>query len=470
MELRHLSFPTLFSAIIAFLIGTFCFRLQMTQPELKMLRVVYCACFISYFLYRVVLARHRTIYLVDFVCFRPPPSCRVPFSTFVEHCYLCFESSPKDANFQVRVLEKSGLGQATSLPPAVQFVPPEPTEAAATAESRLVIFSLVDEIFAKTGLKPSDIDVLVVNCNVFAPTPSLTSMIINKYKLRRNVKAYNLSGMGCSAELIALKLAQNLLQVHSNSYALLLSTEIITPCSYLGKERPMLVTNCLFRMGGAALIISNRSSDRRRAKYRLNHVIRTHLGADDRAYDCVQQLDDEQGYIGFALSKDLPFIAGEALRANITALGPLVLPISEKLMFVLNLLRRKLFDDPKFKPYIPNFKRAFDHFCIHAGGRAVIDDLQKSLRLSAEDVEASRMTLYRFGNTSSSSPWYSLGYTEAKGRMQKGDRVWQIALGSGFKCSSAVWTCNRTISRAAEGAWADCIDQYPVQIPDAMNV
>jgi 3-ketoacyl-CoA synthase len=33
-------------------------------------------------------------------------------------------------------------------------------------------------------------------------------------------------------------------------------------------------------------------------------------------------------------------------------------------------------------PYIPNFNLAFEHFYIHAGGRVVLDELQKNLELS----------------------------------------------------------------------------------------
>eukprot|EP00262_Sarcandra_glabra_P015533 TRINITY_DN4797_c0_g2_i1.p1 TRINITY_DN4797_c0_g2~~TRINITY_DN4797_c0_g2_i1.p1 ORF type:complete len:376 (-),score=22.44 TRINITY_DN4797_c0_g2_i1:232-1260(-) len=339
----------------------------------------------------------------------------------------------------------------------------------ARTEAETTIFSAIDSLLAKTGIKPKDIDFLVVNCSLFCPTPSLSAMVVNKYKMRSNIRSFNLSGMGCSAGVISIDLARDLLQVNTNSYALVVSTEIITPNYYLGNQRAMLLPNCLFRLGGAAILLSNRGRESQRAKYRLAHVVRTHKGADDNSYRCVYEEEDEKGFVGINLSKDLMAIAGEALKSNITTMGPLVLPASEQLFFLFNLIGRKLIN-PMWKPYIPDFKLAFEHFCIHAGGRAVIDELQKNLQLSPKHVEASRMTLHRFGNTSSSSLWYELSYIEAKGRMKQGDRVWQIAFGSGFKCNSAVWQCNRTIKTQTDGPWLDCIDRYPVHIPDVVKL
>nr|GFD00098.1 3-ketoacyl-CoA synthase 11 [Tanacetum cinerariifolium] len=164
----------------------------------------------------------------------------------------------------------------------------------------------------------------------------------------------------------------------------------------------MLVSNCLFRLGGAAVLLSNRSSDRRRSKYQLMHTVRTHKGADDKCYGCVFQEEDNDKNIGVALSKDLMAVA-------------------------------------------------------------VLDELEKNLDLSEWHMEPSRMTLYRFGNTSSSSLWYELAYCEAKGRIRKGDRSWQIAFGSGFKCNSAVWRALRTIDPAKEkNPWMDEIHEFPV--------
>ena len=55
-------------------------------------------------------------------------------------------------------------------------------------------------------------------------------------------------------------------QVYPNSRALVVSTENITQNWYFGNNRAMLIPNCLFRVGGAAMLLSNRRSDRRRSK------------------------------------------------------------------------------------------------------------------------------------------------------------------------------------------------------------
>lgn len=225
----------------------------------------------------------------------------------------------------------------------------------------------------------------------------------------------------------------------------------------------MLIPNCLFRLGAAAILLSNRPRDASVARYKLLHVIRTHIGAIDNAYGCLYQQEDSEGHLGIALSKEVMPLSGIALRNNLFVLGPLVLPYGEILRYLWSALTNEK------NRYIPDFGKAFDHICVHAGGRAVIDEVQKNLRLTEEQVEASRMTLYRFGNTSSSSVWYELGYVEAKGWMKKGMRTWQLGLGSGFKCNSAVWKCLRDVERPKEGAWAECIDRFPVQIPEIMK-
>jgi 3-ketoacyl-CoA synthase len=214
----------------------------------------------------------------------------------------------------------------------------------------------------------------------------------------------------------------------------------------------MLMPNCIFRVGGAAVLLSNRRADGWRAKYRLRHVVRTNLAASDDAFQCVYECEDGGGHRGVRLSKDLMAIAGEALKANITTLGPLVLPLSEQLIFAGNLLARKVLRIRGVRPYVPDFSTAFEHVCIHTGGRGVIDAIEQQLALGPDAAEPSRAGLYRYGNVSSSSIWYVLAFIETFRGVERGDRVWQLAFGSGFKCNSAVWVANRRVRADGGGA------------------
>ncbi|KAJ7979753.1 3-ketoacyl-CoA synthase [Quillaja saponaria] len=410
--------------------------------------------------------RPKTIYLLDFACYKPDKAYLCTRKMFLDRLsgMECF--TEQSLSFQKKVFARSGLGEKTYAPMSLLRIPPNPCFSEARKEAEEVMFGAIDEVFEKTGLKAKDIGILIVNCSMFNPAPSLSSMIVNHYKLANNILSYSLGGMGCSAGVISVDLAKRLLQVHPNSYALVVTLENVSLNWYGGNDRSMLVSNCLFRFGGAAIILSNHSFNRNRAKYQLIQTVRTNSGANDKSYNCVQQKEDDadERNIGIQLSKDIMAIASETLKTNITKLGPLVLPISEQLKFVANYVGRKILKR-KIKPYIPDFKLAFEHFCIHAGGRGVQDEIEKNLELNEWHMEPSRMTLNRFGNTSSSSIWYELAYSEAKGRMKKGDRAWQIAFGSGFKCNSAVWRALKTIDPTKEkkNPWIDEIHEFPVK-------
>lgn len=433
--------------------------------QYNLISVILCSTLLVFITTIYVMTRPRPVYLVDFSCYKPDDARKCTKKIFMERSKLTGSFTEENLEFQRKILQRSGLGESTYLPEAVLNVPPNPCMAEARKEAEAVMFGAIDELLDKTNVNPKDIGILIVNCSLFNPTPSLSAMIVNHYKLRGNILSYNLGGMGCSAGLISIDLAKHLLNSIPNTYAMVISMENITLNWYFGNDRSKLVSNCLFRMGGAAVLLSNKRWDRRRSKYELVDTVRTHKGADDKCFGCVTQEEDSASKIGVTLSKDLMAVAGDALKTNITTLGPLVLPTSEQLLFFATLVGRKLFK-MKIKPYIPDFKLAFEHFCIHAGGRAVLDELEKNLKLTDWHMEPSRMTLYRFGNTSSSSLWYELAYSEAKGRIKKGDRIWQIAFGSGFKCNSSVWRAVRSVNPKKEkNPWMDEIHEFPVDVP-----
>ena len=54
----------------------------------------------------------------------------------------------------------------------------------------------------------------------------------------------------------------------------------------------MLIPNCLFRVGGAAIVLSNKPQDARRAKYRL---VSRDLRADEREGERKREKNGENG-------------------------------------------------------------------------------------------------------------------------------------------------------------------------------
>lgn len=183
--------------------------------KFNLVTVILCSALMVFLATLYFMSRPRKVYLLDFACYKPEKARMCTREIFMERSVLTGTFSEENLAFQKKILERSGLGQNTYLPEAVLRVPPNPCMAEARKEAELVMFGAIDQLLAKTGVKAKDIGILVVNCSLFNPTPSLSAMIVNHYKLRGNIMSYNLGGMGCSAGLISIDLAKQMLQVCS---------------------------------------------------------------------------------------------------------------------------------------------------------------------------------------------------------------------------------------------------------------
>lgn len=417
---------------------------------------------------RIDRKRDRECYILDYECHKPTDDRKLDTECSGQVIRRNKNLGLNEYKFLLRAIVNSGIGEQTYGPRIIFNGQEEnPTLQDLISEMEEFFHDSIGKLLARSGIAPKEIDVLVVNVSMQSVVPSLPAMIINHYKLREDVKVFNLTGMGCSASLISVNIVQNIFKTYKNAYALVVTSESLSPNWYAGSDRSMILANCLFRSGGCAMLLTNKRALKHRAMLKLKCLVRTHHGARDESYDCCHQREDDQGRSGIHLDKSLPKVATRALVDNLREITPKILPVRELLRFMVVSFIRKYWSHRSTKgaagsspkPAI-NFKTGVDHFCIHTGGKAVIDGIGVSLDLTEHDLEPARMTLHRFGNTSASSLWYVLAYMEAKRRLKKGDRVLMMSFGAGFKCNSCLWEVLRDLGDAGN-AWTDCIDSYP---------
>ncbi len=218
----------------------------------------------------------------------------------------------------------------------------------------------------------------------------------------------------------------------------------------------MLVANCLFRVGGAAMLLTSKKpkiarpiassvetqeennaaappqQPARPFHLRLLHVERVHLGSDPVAFGSVIQEEDSERCKGVRLSKELDLVAARAMKLNLTRIAPQCLSWAELIRAGWAIWRGD-------KSFIPDFRSGIAHFCIHAGGSKLLRVIGDKLKLDETLLAPSKRTLEKYGNVSSSSVWYEMNEIRHQDNWRSGEKILQIAFGAGFKCNSAVW-------------------------------
>lgn len=369
--------------------------------------------------------------------------------------------------FLLKAIVSSGFGEQTYGPKVILDGREEKPELADSLSEMDDFFrDSIQNLLNRSGISPSQVDLLVVNVSMLATVPSLAARIINHFKMRDDVNVFNLAGMGCSANLISIDIVQRVFKTSKNLYALVVTSECLSPNWYTGNDRSMILANCLFRSGGCAILLTNKRDSKHKAMLKLKCLLRTHHGANNESYGCCLQKEDEQGKLGFYLGKNLPKAATRALADNLREITPRILPVKEIARFLIlsqfYKLHKLISSSKGGKKPLINFKTGVDHFCLHTGGKAVINGVGTHLGLTDYDLEPAKMTLHRFGNTSASSLWYVFSYMEAKRRLKKGDRILMTSFGAGFKCNSCLWEVMKDLGDEKDNnVWDDCINEYP---------
>lgn len=153
---------------------------------------------------RRIFASPTAVHLVDFETYKPPVHMRLS----TEQVLDMFRNTPSVAAesvaFMRAIAARSGVGNATGVPECflttgAPRIPATVTLEHARTEAQTVMFAIVGELFARLNLRGKDVDIVVVNSSLFAPTPSLAAMLAHRFSMRADVQTFNLGGMGARA-------------------------------------------------------------------------------------------------------------------------------------------------------------------------------------------------------------------------------------------------------------------------------
>ncbi len=78
---------------------------------------------------------------------------------------------------------------------------------------------------------------------------------------------------------------------------------------------------------------------------------------------------DASGQQGIFLYKELPTEAGLALEKCLKAVTPQILTWGQYAEAAIAIARRRWYGKDAVAPYVPDFTKCCDHFCLHAGAR-----------------------------------------------------------------------------------------------------
>lgn len=147
---------------------------------------------------------------------------------------------------------------------------------------------------------------------------------MNHFKMKPTTLYCHLGGMGCATSVSSLDLGARLLRSFGRPATCLVVThENITTGLYMGTDRSYLLGNALFRLGGAAALLTTDHGRFPQAKYVLEHSLRTVTSKDDFSYSTMNYRMDGQGNAGVFLppAKTIIQVSGDAIRTHLTKLG-----------------------------------------------------------------------------------------------------------------------------------------------------
>ena len=260
-----------------------------------------------------------------------------------------------------------------------------------------------ERALAQAGLHAAQIDAVVVSTCTGYLCPGLSGHVVERLGLRPSVQAFDLVGQGCAAALPNLMLGNALLAAGGCEHVLSICVEVSSAAMYLDNDPGVLISACLFGDGaGAAVLARQAGPSGRRVEWKDSTSL---IEPAERGALMFEQRD---GMLRNILTRAVPALAADYAQR---VLG--------------TVLNRAGLNPGDVGTWI-----------MHAGGRDVLQALEKRLELKPEDLRYSATMLREYGNLSSAFVYFVL---QAALTDEAAPGWWWLSsFGAGFSCHGAL--------------------------------
>jgi alkylresorcinol/alkylpyrone synthase len=260
-----------------------------------------------------------------------------------------------------------------------------------------------EEALRGAGCTAADIDGVIVSTCTGYLCPGLTSYVIEGLGLRPDVLPLDLVGQGCGAALPNMRTAEALLTARRCDKVLSICVEVCSAAFYIDEDPGVLVSACLFGDGAGAAVLSREPVAGRvcpRWKAAASHT-------DPRQRDALR-FEQRNGMLRNILTSEVPELAAQQAELML-----------DRVMAQEGLSRESIVA-----------------WIWHAGGRKVLDALQRQVGLDPAQLRWSTNVLRDYGNVSSACVYFVLK-AALRDRAPPG-WWWMSSFGAGFSCHGAL--------------------------------
>src|SRR5688572_17457114 len=248
----------------------------------------------------------------------------------------------------------------------------------------LIAQQAAEEALRKAACRAQDIDGVIISTCTGYLCPGLTSYVIERLGLRHDVLALDLVGQGCGAAIPNLRAAEALLAAQRCDRVLSICVEICSAAFYIDDDPGVLVSACLFGDGAGAAVVSREAAAGRLCPQWKTILSHTHPEERDAL-----RFEQRGGMLRNILTSEVPELA--ARHAEL---------VLDRALAQSGLTRESI-----------------DTWIWHAGGRKVLEAVQRTIGLEAAELRRSAEVLREYGNVSSACVYFVL-----KSALQNGAR------------------------------------------------